>query len=53
MVDLPALWIILFMNVLKLSAYAYKSLFFFLNILSTNMVLHSGDLGKNNVVVVK
>lgn len=52
-VDLPALWIILFMHVLKLSAYVYKSVFFFWNLLPANMVWHSGDLGKNNLVVVK
>lgn len=46
--DLPALWIILFMNVIKLSAYVYKSVFFFRNLLPENIVLHSGDLGKKN-----
>lgn len=50
--DLPALWIILFMNVLKFSAYVYESVFFFCNLLPANMVLHSADLGKNNLFVV-
>lgn len=44
-VDLIALWII-FMNALKLSAYVYKNVFFFRNLLPANMVLHSAELGK-------
>lgn len=50
-VYLPALRTILLMNVLKLLAYVYKSVFFFRNLLPENIVLCSGHLEKYNLVV--